>query len=261
MPGNTSADGRFCWFELGTTDQKAAKAFYGSVFGWTPNDTEEGPGNVYTIFKIGKDDVAAAYTLPPEMLKEKIPPHWMVYVRVPNADDAAAKASALGGKVMKSPFDVGPSGRMAVLQDPAGAMFCLWQPKSNPGVTVSGPAGTAVWADLSTPDQMLAAGFYQKLFGWRIVDGKHMNIAKPGDYAHIVNGDDFIGGIPPAEHRDPHMPAHWLTYFEVADYSVTVAKIKSLGGKVHFEHEMKGVRQYAVCADAQGATFAIVKSL
>jgi len=261
MPVDTKANGRFCWFELGTSDQAAAKKFYGEVFGWTAHDTDMGPGGVYTIFKLGNDDVAAAYTLQPEMKAAGVPPHWMIYMRVADADQAAARAASLGGKVEKPPFDVGPSGRMSLIADPTGAMFCVWQPGATPGVTVAAKPGTAVWADLSTPDQMRAAKFYGDLFGWKIVDGKNMAVSKGGDYAHIVNGEEFIGGIPPAEHRDPHMPAHWLTYFDVADYEATVAKVKSLGGRVQDEHEMKDVRRFAYLADPQGTAFAIVKQI
>jgi hypothetical protein len=261
MSIDTKANGRFCWFELGTSDQPAAKNFYGAVFGWTAEDSEMGPGNIYTIFKLGNDDVAAAYTLQPEMKTAGIPPNWMIYVRVADADQAAAKTASLGGKVERPPFDVGPNGRMAVLADPTGGMFCVWQPLEHPGVTVTGKPGTAVWADLSTPDQMRAAKFYGDLFGWKIVDGKNMVVSKGGDYAHIVNGEEFIGGIPPADQRDPKMPAHWLTYFDVADYDAALAKVKAHGGRVHYEHEMKDVRRFAYVSDAQGAMFAIHKQL
>ena len=35
--------GNFCWFELATSDQTAAKKFYGELFGWTANDAPMGP--------------------------------------------------------------------------------------------------------------------------------------------------------------------------------------------------------------------------
>ena len=33
------AAGSFCWADLGTTDQDAAKEFYGGLFGWQAHDT------------------------------------------------------------------------------------------------------------------------------------------------------------------------------------------------------------------------------
>ena len=58
--------GSFCWIELGTTDQNAAKNFYGKLFGWEANDMPMGPNGVYTIFKLAGRDAAAGATLRPE---------------------------------------------------------------------------------------------------------------------------------------------------------------------------------------------------
>jgi len=46
------APGEFCWLELATTDQNAAKAFYSSVLGWSINDFPMGPNEVYTMFQL-----------------------------------------------------------------------------------------------------------------------------------------------------------------------------------------------------------------
>src|SRR5262245_14640151 len=96
--------GRFCWVELATTDQPAAKKFYGTLFGWASEDQPIGPSEVYTMFKKGGPAVAAGYTLRPE--ERTLPPHWNLYVSVPSADAAAAKAKELGGTVLAPPFDV-----------------------------------------------------------------------------------------------------------------------------------------------------------
>src|SRR6267378_2046605 len=55
--------GSFCWIELATTDQNAAKDFYSSLFGWTADDSPIGPSEFYTIFKLDGRDAAAACTL------------------------------------------------------------------------------------------------------------------------------------------------------------------------------------------------------
>src|SRR5258706_9022601 len=128
MPTITQhAPGAFCWPELGTSDQNAAKKFYGGLFGWTFNDTPIGPDQVYTIFQLDGRDAAALYTLQPDMLKMGVPPHWETYVAVANADNAAALAKQNGGTILKDAFDVMDAGRMAVIQDPLGATFCVWQ--------------------------------------------------------------------------------------------------------------------------------------
>src|SRR5438105_2840990 len=167
------APGSFCWVELGTTDQAAAKTFYSSLFGWTPNDFPMGPGDLYTIFRLDGRDAAAGYTIRPEQRAQGVPPHWMLYIQVESADDAAARAEKLGGKVLAPAFDVMTVGRMAVLQDPTGAIFTAWQPKQHSGIGIAGVPGTLCWADLSTPDPARAREFYSALFGWKIAPGEN----------------------------------------------------------------------------------------
>ena len=93
-----SKPGSFCWIELSTSDQKAAKSFYGSLFGWEINDIPMGPDGVYTIFKLQDGDVGAACSMRPEQRAQGVPPHWMLYVAVESADAAAARAAQVGGK-------------------------------------------------------------------------------------------------------------------------------------------------------------------
>src|SRR5262249_8440438 len=191
------APGSFCWIELATTDQPAAKNFYRTLFGWVADDTPMGPGEVYTIFRLEGQDAAAGYTLRQEQRAQGVPPHWMPYISVDSADKAADKAKQLGGTTVVPPFDVMEAGRMAVLHDPTGAHFCVWQAAKNTGIGIAGVEGTLCWADLSTPDVKRASDFYSALFGWQIAPGEN---DKSG-YLHIKNGEHFIGGIPPAEHR------------------------------------------------------------
>jgi predicted enzyme related to lactoylglutathione lyase len=245
--------GSFCWIELGTTDQQAAKKFYTALFGWEVNEFSIGPGEVYSIFRLHNQDAAAAYTLREDQLSQGVPPHWMLYVAVQSADEAAKKVGQLGGNVLMAAFDVMDIGRMAVLQDPTGAVFSVWQAKKHKGIGIAGTEGTLCWADLSTPDQQKTGSFYSKLFGWDLDPGQD----KSG-YLHIKNGGDYIGGIPPTHHRDPNVPPHWLLYFEVTSCDRTAAKAKQLGAKFCLEPmTMENVGQMAVLFDAHGAIFAI----
>ena len=81
----------------------------------------------------------------------------MIYIAVGSADQAASKAKQLGGTVVMPPFDVMDFGRMAVIQDPTGAHFCVWQAATNTGIGIAHVAGTLCWADLSTPDAKRAS--------------------------------------------------------------------------------------------------------
>ncbi len=152
-------------------------------------------------------------------------------------------------------YDVG---RMAVVQDPTGAVFALWQPKSHTGTGIAGVPGTLCWADLITPDPARAKEFYTGLFGWRIIKGEN----DPSGYLHIANGEKFIGGIPPANFRDPNVPPHWLLYFLVSNCDATAAKAKELGAKTYLAPmTMEKVGRMAILADPQGAVFPIFQPL
>jgi len=254
---DTHPAGSFCWIELGTTDHAAAKKFYGALFGWTPNDAPMGPGGVYTMFRLDGRDAAAGYELNPAQRAQHVPPHWMLYVLVQNVDASAAKVPQLGGQVIMGPFDVMDAGRMAVLQDPTGAYFCLWQANKNKGIGIHSVHGTLCWADLSTNDTDKAQKFYSGLLGWKFEKGEKDD----SGYLHIKNGEHFIGGLPPAKYLQPGVPPHWLAYFLVDDVDVTANTAKEMGAKFFMPPmTMEGVGRMSVMADPQGAVFAIFKS-
>jgi predicted enzyme related to lactoylglutathione lyase len=253
------APGSFCWVELATTDQPAAEAFYSKIFGWSPNHMSMGPeAGTYTIFRIEGRDTAAACTLRPEQRQHGVPPHWGVYVAVEDADASAGRASQLGATLLAGPFDVGDAGRMAVLQDPTGAAFSVWQPGKNPGTGIAGAHGTLCWCDLNTPDQARAGQFYSDLFGWHIMKEDE---APAHNYWHIKNGDEFIGGIPPSSQRRPGTPAHWLAYFNVSDCDFTANEAKTIGATLYMPPtDFENIGRISVMADPQGAVFALFKA-
>ena len=244
--------GTFNWFELATTDQSAAKRFYGHLFGWTIFDTPMGPGQFYTMFQLDGKDAAAGYTMRPEMLTQGIPPHWDIYISVENADATAAKIESSGGKLITPPFDVMSYGRMAVVSDPTGAVFCIWQPKDHIGATITGVPGTACWADLNTTDPEAAKRFYTSVFGWELA------LATPGDpsgYHFIKSAGTGIGGMMQAY---PQVPSHWLIYFQVADVEITTNQAGSLGATTRVPvTEIPNTGKFSIVADPQGAGFAL----
>ena len=121
--------GTFSWVDLATTDQKAGVAFYRALFGWDVNEQPMGPGEIYSMFTMRGKEVAAASTMRGPERQSGVPPHWNIYVTVASADAAASRAQSLGGKVLAPPFDVMDAGRMAVLQDPTGAVINVWEAK------------------------------------------------------------------------------------------------------------------------------------
>jgi uncharacterized protein len=246
------APGSFCLVELATTDQNAAKKFYTQLFDWSISEHPIGPGGLYTLFQIDGRDVASAYTMQKE--QQGIPPHWDLYITVESADASAARSRELGGKVHAGPFDAMEYGRMAVLQDPTGAFFCVWQPKTAIGIAMADVPGTLCWADLSTPEPEKAKQFYEGLFGWKLIASERDS----SGYLHIKNGEEFIGGVPPTSHRDPHTPAHWLAYFLVEDVDASTNKATELGARTYVPPmTIPNAGRFSVLADPQGAVFSV----
>lgn len=248
------APGTFCWVELGTTDSQAAKKFYTELFGWNFADSPVGPDMVYTMLKQDGKDVGGLYQMGSEM--QGVPPHWLSYVSVANADDAAAKAKELGGTLLKDPFDVSTVGRMAVIQDPTGAVFALWQAGTHNGAGVCNVPNSFCWNELGTRDVSKAGDFYTGLFGW----GKNVQQMGPMTYTSFMNGERPAGGMyePPPEMGE--VPPHWLVYFAVADTDAMVAKATELGGKVIAPPmDIPETGRFAIIQDPQGAAFGIIK--
>src|SRR4051812_3794329 len=116
--------GTVSWADLSTRDAGAAKQFYGDLFGWEFEDLPAGDG-IYSMARRGGLEAAAVSEMPDQ------PPHWNVYITVEDADAAAARAAELGANVLAGPFDVMDAGRMAVIQDPTGAIVSAWEPRSS----------------------------------------------------------------------------------------------------------------------------------
>jgi hypothetical protein len=184
----------------------------------------------------------------------------MLYVAVESAEATTKKVEELGGKVLCPPFEVASYGKMAVMQDPTGPVFSIWEPKENTGIGIAGVGGTLCWADLNSPDPMRASKFYNQLFGWKITSDNDDNPAS--GYQHIQNGEDFIGGILPVTESDSKIPPHWLPYFQVANCDMSAAKAKELGaGFLLPPTTMENVGRLAVVVDPQQAAFAVFQPM
>ncbi|HYP48010.1 MAG TPA: VOC family protein [Thermoleophilaceae bacterium] len=241
------APGTFCWVDLATSDAEGAKAFYAALFGWQSEDMPSGPTGTYTLLKIGGDDVAALYEA-----TESPHPAWLSYVAVEDAEATAGRLEELGGSVMTAPFEVGPVGRMAVVRDPQGAVFALWQAGSKPGAAQVNAPGALTLNQLNTSDPEAAQEFYRALFGWEI------HAVEGGDvpYWGIQNQGKLNGGMMQLPPGSP-APPHWLTYFGSPDVEADSLTLVELGGQVHVQPMSVPGGDILVAQDPQGAVFGL----
>ena len=162
MPERTShPPATISWTDLATTDQEGAKGFYAGAV----RVGVRGHGG-----RRGRDLLDGEAERPlrrrdcppsaPRDAEQGIPPHWNLYVTVEDVDAAAGKVAEAGGQVLAEPFDVFDAGRMAVIADPTGGVFCLWQAGTNIGAEVVNEPGAMAWADLATTDAQAAQAFY-----------------------------------------------------------------------------------------------------
>ena len=246
--------GTFCWVDLATTDPAAAKRFYGALFGWTPVDVPTGDGGTYTMLRLVGDDVAALSELDAGRREQGVPPHWFHYVSVADADATAAQSRALRGTVHGEPFDVLDSGRMAIVEDPTGAVLALWQPRRHIGAGRVNDPGCLTWNELQTRDARTAITFYTELFGWEAQpieeDGRLV-------YVSLRNAGALAGGMMPMTEQHGDAAPAWLAYFTAPSTDASVARVLDLGGDVLAGPMDIGNGRIAIVRDPQGAAFAL----
>jgi predicted enzyme related to lactoylglutathione lyase len=237
------APGTFSWADLSTSDTDGAKAFYTGLFGWDTEDTPIPEGGVYTMLSKGGKNVAAL-----SGARKGQPSAWNSYVTVESADASAAAAKEHGGTLAMEAFDVMDVGRMAVVQDPTGAFFAVWEPRASIGAERVNEPGALTLNQLNTSNRERAQEFYEGVFGWRFesVEGGAM------PYWGIYKGDRLNGGMM------EQSPSVWLVYFGSESVDDDAAKIAELGGTVIVPPMSVPGGRILVAQDPQGAVFALL---
>jgi predicted enzyme related to lactoylglutathione lyase len=262
-----------CWIDTNQPDPEAALPFYRGLFGWALEDAmPEGSGGHYFMGRIRGRDAAAISSLP-----DGAPPvaAWNTYVCVANADDTASKARDAGGAVVMEPFDVMDSGRMAILSDPEGAVFSVWQPNQHQGAGVVNEHGSLIFNRLATRDPDRAKAFYGAVFSWDTLAlpaglmwtlpgyGDHLEERSPGlrDQMKQMGAPDgfidVVAAIVPiaANVADEEESSRWIVAFAVDDVAATAAHAAELGGAVVSAPTDVPWARDAVIRDPQGASF------
>jgi len=249
---------RFIWYELMTTDQPAAEAFYRAVVGWEMADAGQA-GMRYTILSAGKRGVGGLMALPAEMREAGAKPGWTGYIAVDDTDAAARRIAAAGGSIHRAPDDIPNVGRFAVVADPGGAVFMLLTPlpqgQEPPPIEPNTP-GFIGWHELYAGNgQEAAFAFYSSQFGWTTIET--LDMGAMGKY-RIFGADGVpFGGM---MDKPPQAPtAGWGFYVNVDGIDAAIERIKANRGQVLMgPQEVPGGSWIVQAVDPQGAGFALV---
>ena len=250
MASNT---GRFVWYELMTSDPKAAIAFYSEVIGWKTQPF--GEGSDYTMWMGSQGPLGGVMQLPEAAKQMGAPPHWMSNVIVDDVDATLAKVKELGGRVYKEAEDIPTVGRFGVIADPQGASIAIFKPSGTMAPHDETKQGEFSWNELITTDKTLAMKFYGAIFGWQKLVEHDMG--PMGTYMLFGVGDKPLGGMF-NKTSDMPMPPSWVYYIQVDDLEASVGRVTSNGGKlVNGPMDVPGGTRIAQCTDPQGVVFAL----
>lgn len=258
-----------CWVDTTQPNPERTLPFYRGLFGWEFEDVmPEGSEGTYFIGRLRGGDVAAIGSVPDGA---PLLATWNTYVWVDSVDETAERARAAGGAVVTEPFDVFDAGRMAVLSDPEGAAFCVWEANNHKGATVVNEHGSLNFNSLATRDPEAAKVFYGAVFGWQTLSlpsgamwtlpgyGDHLEETTPGLREQMTQMGapdgfiDVVAALGPIE--DDSTPAHWSVTFAVDDADATATQASALGGEVVAGPVDAPWTRMAVIKDPQGATF------
>ncbi|TQF04699.1 VOC family protein [Kitasatospora acidiphila] len=237
-----------CWVQLSTSDLAESQRFYGRLFGWTATAQDPQYGG-YTIFSL--DGAPAAAVAP--LMNPQQPVQWLLAFATPSADEVSDAAKAAGAQLWMGPMDVGPLGRWALLSDPTGAPFTLWQAGQFAGFGVADEPNAFGWIDLATRNRDAAVAFYKSVFGWEVTPSEQYPMV--GLAGKMFGGVMEMGTMFP-----PEVPSHWTPFFMVRDVDAAAGSASKLGAEIMHgpvDVEMENGPRIAVIRDPQGAAFGV----
>lgn len=123
-------------------------------------------------------------------------------------------------------------------------------------MTATAKKGRFSWYDLMTPDVSASKAFYTEVIGWKTTKWEK------DDYEMWMVGDKALGGLMQMPPDAKGSPPHWMAYIETDDADATAKQAEKLGGRiVHPPTDIPTVGRFAVLADPQGASFAVIQPL
>lgn len=242
-------EGYPAWSDLVVPDCATAREFYTGLFGWDFQVGDESLGYYSNAQLDGRIVAGIGQNMPGQ---EGPPPAWTTYLAADDVHAVTDRATAAGATVVAPPMQIMEFGSMAVLVDPTGTPFGLWQGKTHTGAQLVNEPGAMVWNEAGCSDVAAASTFYRDLFGYGVQDmsGEGFEYTVIEVDGHMVGG---VGGVAPGASPG------WLTYFAVADTDTATARAQELGGSLLDGPRDSPYGRIAVLAGLAGERFAVIK--
>ncbi|MEM6497671.1 MAG: VOC family protein [Pseudomonadota bacterium] len=239
-----TANNKFVWTDLSTFDLQKACADYADLFSWTYQDDPS-----YSFAFVGEAEVAALFPMPKRLIDINMPSFWMSYIQVGQLDIVVRQAETHKGVIVEvAPEDFGEDARIALVRDPSGAGFTLYE---GPDLAPTSQQIGAVTARYHHVDDIRKIEpFYRDVFGWEFVSSKQ----KPWSVFDIFHRDgSILGQVEEVPETIRGTFRYWMPGFLVGSVEATVSLLKAQGGGS--SATLTQGRQIA--SDQQGAHFII----
>ena len=242
-PTGERLPGKIVWHDLLTNDPAASKRFYGELFGWEFESVGSFAGmssdTAYTLIRHNGRLIGGMIDTVALNNRTDIS-QWVVVMSVEDVDAAAQGIADGGGTILTAPRDLQRRGRIAVVQDPAGALLALLETKDGDPVDRQPELGDFLWNELWTIDVDGASKFYSDTAGFEVADwDTDGNEESPANYRVLKRGDTPRAGVllSPLEDLDPV----WVSYIRVESPAAITAKVEALGGRVLIEAQPRSL--------------------
>lgn len=208
--------------DLSTYAPDATITFYETVFGW-----KYYRDNDYYLAHKNDKAIVGLYETPEKFKQMRMPHFWMTYIEVNDVEDTVARAKALGG-IIEMKYIMKGFGRVALIRDPQGAGFTIYEGDKLQSTRTDNEINTLVWNELHISNADNIIPFYEGIFDWKFTEKSpnHYQIHSQGN--HIADALQI-----PNEYKGKY--EYWVCTFGVKDLRKTQKMILNNGGSIIIE--------------------------
>jgi len=249
--------GKIVWHDLLTNTPEESRKFYGELFGWefeTPGiDLGFGGESSYMLIRHNGDLIGGMIDANALKKKNNIS-QWMTMMSVDDIDAASSSIAGTGGKVLTPPTELKSRGKLAIVEDPTGAIFALIETKEGDPADREPTHNNFFWDELWTSDVEQASNFYHHVVGY---DGEDQPIESSGSAYHVLKTDDKPRAGIMSNPFEGERPV-WVNYIRVENPETITARVESLGGQILVDTQPRDIGgKVAFIAGPSGAGIAL----